>query len=54
MDWSVWIEQWGEPALLAWGGVALGLAILAGISGVLHPVALPPEWRAYLAALWPV
>jgi uncharacterized protein len=25
MDWSAWIEQWGEPALLAWGGVVLGL-----------------------------
>lgn len=35
-------------------GVVLGLAILAGISGLLHPAPLPPEWQAYLAALLPV
>lgn len=35
------------------GGV-LGLAILAGISGLLHAAPLPPEWQAYLAALVPV
>lgn len=33
---------------LTWGGL-----ILAGISGVLHPVALPPEWQAYLAVFRP-
>ena len=34
-------------------GVALGLAILAGISGQVDPVHLPPEWQAYLASLLP-
>lgn len=34
-------------------GVALGLAILAGISGQVHPVHLPREWQAYLASLLP-
>lgn len=58
---SFLLRRRGKAAAAVWairlgalGGVALGLAILAGISGVLHPVALPPEWRAYLAALWPV
>lgn len=34
-------------------GLALGLAILAGISGQVQPVDLPPEWQGYLAALMP-
>lgn len=25
MNWSGWVEQWGEPALLAWCGLAMGL-----------------------------
>jgi len=25
MDWTAWIESWGEPAVLAVGGLVLGL-----------------------------
>ncbi len=25
MDWTAWIEQWGEPAVLAVAGLAVGL-----------------------------
>lgn len=55
------LRRRGRATAAAWAirggavlGLALGIGILAGISGILHPVTLPAEWQGYLAALLPL
>ena len=48
-------QTWPAPAtkrqrLLPWAGLVVGLVIVAGLMGLIHPVNLPVQYQAYLAS----